>query len=106
MSGLANLQLQDPKPLIAQMKNICENHWLTVREVAEEVGIFTGSCHTIITEDLGMHWVSEKFVSRLLTDDLLQGANDNEKLLRNIITSDETWVYSHDAETKQQSSHW
>jgi hypothetical protein len=26
MSGLANLQLQDPKPLIAQMKNICENH--------------------------------------------------------------------------------
>jgi hypothetical protein len=45
-------------------------HQLTVREVAEEVGIFTGSCHTVLTEDLGMYWVSAKFIPRLLTDDL------------------------------------
>jgi hypothetical protein len=31
-------------------------------EVAEEVGISTGSCHTILVEDLGMHQVSVKFV--------------------------------------------
>jgi hypothetical protein len=46
------------------------NHRLTVQEVAEEVGIFIGLCLTILTEDLGMHWVSAKFVPRLLTDDL------------------------------------
>jgi hypothetical protein len=26
--------------------------------------------------------------------------------LKNVITSDETWVYGYDIETKQQSSHW
>jgi transposase len=44
--------------LIAQVKNIIHgNRRLTVREVAEEVGISTGSCHTILTEDLRMHRV-------------------------------------------------
>jgi hypothetical protein len=47
-------------------------HQLTVQEVAEEVGLFIGSCHTLSTEDLGMHWVSAKFIPRLLTDDLLK----------------------------------
>jgi hypothetical protein len=52
----------------------------TVGEVAEEVGISIGSCHTILMEDLGMCRVSAKFVPRLLTDDLqnlLQRANDD-----------------------------
>jgi hypothetical protein len=68
-------------------------------------------------EDLGMHRVSAKSVPRLLTDDqklqqfsiceyLLQKANDEENLLKNVITGDETWVYGYDSETKQQSSHW
>jgi hypothetical protein len=56
-------------------------------------------------------------VPRLLTDDqklqqfsngqnLLQRANDNKDLLKNVITGDEMWVYGYDIETKQQSSHW
>jgi hypothetical protein len=45
-------------------------------------------------EDLGMHWVSAKFVPKLLNDDLLQRANDDECLLKNVITSDEMCVYS------------
>jgi hypothetical protein len=68
-------------------------------------------------EDLGMQWVSAKLVPRLLTDDqklqqfsicenLLEKANDNKNLLKNVITSDETWIYGYDVETKQQSSHW
>jgi hypothetical protein len=39
-----------------QMKDI--NHadgWLTVQEVAESTGISIGPCHTVLTEDLGMH---------------------------------------------------
>jgi hypothetical protein len=61
---------------------------LTFREVAEEVGISICSCHTILTEDLGMHWVSAKFVPRLLTDDLLQRANDDQNILKNVIIGD------------------
>jgi AraC-like DNA-binding protein len=58
------------EPLIAQVKNIIRgNRRLTIRKVAKEVGISTGSCHTIFTEYLGMHLVSEKCVPRLLTDD-------------------------------------
>jgi hypothetical protein len=58
------------EPLIVQVKNIIRgNRRMTVREAAEEVGIYIGSCHTIFTEDLGMHRVSVKFVPRLLTDD-------------------------------------
>jgi hypothetical protein len=57
-------------------------------------------------EDLGMHQVSAKSVPRLLTDDLLQRANDNEYLFQTVITCNETWVYDYDVETKKQSSHW
>jgi hypothetical protein len=35
---------------------------MTVRKVAEEDGLSTGSCHIIISEDLGMHWVPAEFV--------------------------------------------
>jgi hypothetical protein len=53
---------------IAQEKDIIHvNRRLTVQEVAEETGISTTSCHTISTEDLGMHHISVKFVPRLLT---------------------------------------
>jgi hypothetical protein len=53
-----------------------------------------------------MNWIFAKFVPRLLNDDLLQRANDDENLLKNVITSDETWIYGYEIETKQQSSHW
>ena len=73
------------------------NRRLTVREVANEVGISIGSCHQILTEKLHMRRISAKFVPRLLTGDqkenrveisqeLLANANGNENFLKNIIT--------------------
>ena len=93
------------------------NRRLTVREVADEVGISIGSCHHIFTEKLQLRCISAKFVPCLLTDDqkenhveisqeLLANANGNESFLKNIITGDETWVYGCDYETKMQSSQW
>ena len=90
---------------------------LTVREVADEVGISVGSCHQMFTEKLQMCCISAKFVPRLLTDDqkenrveisleLLTNANGNENFLKNIIIGNETWVYEYDVETKTQSSQW
>ena len=45
------------------------NCCLTVREVADKVGISIGSCHQILTEKLQMCHVSAEFMAHLLTDD-------------------------------------
>ena len=68
-------------------------------------------------EELGMHCVAAKFVPGILTADqkqqhvnvcteLRQLASNNETFLSRVITGDESWVYSYDPETKQQSSQW
>ena len=93
------------------------NRRLTVREVSEEVGISKSSCHSILTAKLLMHRVAAKFVPRLLSDEqrqnrslisqeLLQRAENDQEFLKNIITGDETWFYGYDVETKRQSSQW
>ena len=58
---------------------IHSNHHLTVREVAEEVGISNAMCHEILTENLGMHHVAAKFVLRLLSEDHKQNCVDVSK---------------------------
>jgi hypothetical protein len=94
---------------------IRRNRHLTVREVADEVGIGIESCHKIITEKLQLRRVSAKFVPRLLTDDqrenrveisqeLLANGKGNENFLKNIITGDDAWVYGYDVESKIPSS--
>jgi hypothetical protein len=45
------------------------NRLLTIREIAEDVGISFGSCQAILTEKLNMHCVAAKFVLRVLTKD-------------------------------------
>ena len=45
---------------------IRQNRRLTVREVAEEVGLFKSSCHLILTEKRKMRRVAAKFVPHLL----------------------------------------
>ena len=96
---------------------IRENRRLTVREVSEEVGICKFSFLMILTEKLNMHRVAEKFVPLLLTEEqkqnritvtqeLLDRSNTDENFLKNVITSDETWAYIYDVETKVQSSQW
>ncbi|XP_076056524.1 protein GVQW3-like isoform X1 [Oratosquilla oratoria] len=42
---------------------------VTIREIAEEVGISTFSAHSIVTEDLAMKRVAAKFVPKLLKND-------------------------------------
>ena len=56
---------------------------LTVREVANEVGISIGSCHQILAEKLQMRRVSAKFMPHLLTDN--QKENRVKKSVRNCL---------------------
>ena len=98
-------------------ENVLEDRRLPVQEIVAEVGISTGSVHSILTEDLNLRRVSVKFVPKLLTEqqkelrkeiskDMLDLANHDPEFIKTIITGDETWVYVYDPETKFQSSQW
>lgn len=98
-------------------KIVLANRRITVREVAEDLNISIGSCHSILTNDLGMRRVAAKFVPKLLNVDqkqhriniakeLLDSVRDDPNLLQRVITGDESWVYGYDVETKAQSSQW
>ena len=67
--GLDDLPHQQRRP--CRETSCCDlwNRRLTVREVADEVGISIGFCHQIFTEKFQMRRVSAKFMPRLLTDD-------------------------------------
>ncbi|UYV78297.1 hypothetical protein LAZ67_16000889 [Cordylochernes scorpioides] len=98
-------------------KMILANRRITVREVAEDLNISIGSCHSIFINDLGMRRVAVKFVPKLLNcdqkqhrmniaDEMLDSVCDDPNLLQRVITGDEAWVYGYDMETKAQSSQW
>ena len=55
---------------------------LTIREVAEDVGIAFRTCQKILTEDLQMRRVSVKFVPRLLTAEQTIRQDDVDCVLR------------------------
>jgi transposase len=46
---------------------VMQGRRVTIRELAEEVGISIGSVHSILTDDLAMRRVPAKFVPKLLT---------------------------------------
>ncbi|UYV61153.1 PGBD5 [Cordylochernes scorpioides] len=98
-------------------KMILANRRITVREVAEDLNISIGSCHSNFINDLGMRPVAAKFVPKLLNCDqkqhrmnianeMLDSVRDDLNLLQRVITGDEAWVYGYDVETKAQSSQW
>ncbi|UYV76619.1 hypothetical protein LAZ67_14001482 [Cordylochernes scorpioides] len=98
-------------------KMILANRRITVREVAEDLNISIGSCHSIFINDLGMRRVAAKFVPKLpncdqkqhrmnIANEMLDSVRDDPNLLQRVITRDEAWVYGYDVETKAQSSQW
>ncbi|XP_025262344.1 laccase-15 [Camponotus floridanus] len=83
----------------AVKKIVMENRRITIREVAEDVGISVGSCYAIFSGVLGMQRVAAKFVSKLLNFDqkqrrvdiaqeLLNAINDDPDLLKRVITGE------------------
>ena len=80
-----------------------ENSRITIREVAEDVGISVGSCHAIFSDILGLKRMAAKFVPKLLNFDqktrrmtiaqeMLNDVNDDPDLLKKVVTGDESWV--------------
>ncbi|UYV74842.1 hypothetical protein LAZ67_12001281 [Cordylochernes scorpioides] len=86
-------------------KTILANRRITVREVAEDLNISIGSCHSIFINDLGMRRVAAKFVPKLLNCDqkqhrmnianeMLDSVRDDPNLLQRVITGDEAYAYT------------
>ena len=90
-----------------------QNHCVTTQELVE-VGISTGSVHSILADDLR---VSAKFVPKLLTmkqkqlrlevsQNMLDYTSSDPEFLNIVTIGDESWVYGYGPETKAQSSQW
>lgn len=91
---------------------------ITVRAIADKLGISASLTHRILVTELGMSKVSARWVPRLLKEDekqrrILCSAEflrrydaEGDNFLNRIITTDETWLHYFDPETKMQSSVW
>ena len=98
----------------AVKKMILDNCRITIREVADDVGISFGSCQAIFTDIFGMKSASAIIVSKSeqkqhrmdIAEEMLSTFNGDPDLLKKIITVNESWVYGYDIETKAQSSQW
>ena len=100
---------------VAQIQELVhQDRWWTIHDIAEEVGIGYGTCQWVLTEELGTHRVTAKFVPRILTADQKQQCvnvctercqlnYNDETFLPRVITGDQSWVYGYDPETKQKS---
>jgi histone-lysine N-methyltransferase SETMAR len=58
-----------------------------------------GTCQWVLTGDQKQQHID-------VCTELHQLASDDETFLSRVIMGDESWVYSYDPETKQQSSQW
>lgn len=90
---------------------------LSVRMIADQIGIDKMTVHNIVSEDLAMRKICAKLVPKILThdqkqsrvsasEDLLQHVEEDPEFLDNVITGDESWIFEYDPETKRQSAEW
>jgi len=103
---------------VARVKAVLDrDRRLSVRLMAEEVGLPKTDVHRIITEDLHMRKICAKLVPKNLSDEqkdnrvlvsreLLDRVTSEPNFLQRVITGDETWVFEYDPTTKRQSSEW
>jgi len=103
---------------VAQVRAaVNQDRCCTIHDLCAEVGISYGSCQRILTEQLNMYRIAEKFMPRVLTQDqkdsrvaicqeLKETVINDPTLLLNVITGDENIVYAYDPETKLQSAQW
>ena len=63
----------------------------TIHDIFEEVGTGYGTCQRVLTEELGMHRVANKFVPRILTADQKQQRVNVCTEIRQLASDDETF---------------
>ncbi|UYV62475.1 hypothetical protein LAZ67_2000729 [Cordylochernes scorpioides] len=76
-------------------KMILANRRITDREVAEDLNISIGSCHSIFINDLGMRRVAAKFVPKLLNCDQKQHRMNIANEMLDSVRDDPNWGVVH-----------
>ena len=88
---------------------------MTIVELEQEVGIYHGSIHAILSDDLKMRRVSAKLVPRQLTTGqmecrmmvagyLFEKSTQDPTFLTKIVNGDESWVFAYNPETQMNSA--
>jgi len=97
---------------------ILEDRRISVKSIAERIGISRERVGFIIHEDLDMRKLSANWVPKCLNaDQKRQWCHSSEQssnffrrypndFLSRLVTMDENWLYHYDLETKQQSMEW
>ena len=95
----------------AVKKVILENRRITIKVIADDVGISFDLCQAIFTDVLGMKLALAKIVPKLLNfehnqrsmdfaQEILTTFKNDSYLLKQIITGDELWMYDIHTHTK------
>lgn len=105
--------------LVATIKDVIySDRRTTIRDVCDITGYSFGTVQRVITDRLNMKKVSARWIPRLLTEEhrekrvsaskhfLHRYRREGEAFLDRIVTTDETWIYLFDPETKEQSRQW
>jgi hypothetical protein len=90
---------------------------LSIRMIAEEFNVDKGTVRQILIENLKMKKVCAKMVPKNLSKDqklnreemcqnVLEKIEENPDFLNSVVTSDETWLFQYEPETKRQSMQW
>ncbi|KAJ4429904.1 hypothetical protein ANN_22108 [Periplaneta americana] len=99
-------------------KVVLEDRRMSVEHIVSKVGIFLGTVHTILNEDLKLRKVSSRWVPRKLTNDhkaarvvscqamLTRDDSMNRIFFSSNVTMDETWMQFFNPETKRWSAQW
>lgn len=107
-----------PANIDAVRELITSERNVTCRELSETLNIDLKQISTILHEHLKVRKVCSRWIPHLLTvlqkevrvkwcrDMLKRYHSGNSTAVYNIVTGDETWIYSYEPETKQQSTVW
>ena len=104
---------------VATVKTLIEKdaHY-TVKEIEELSGIHLSSVFEILRERLGLHKICARWVPHLLTDEQKQSRvrpasqviekydKCDPRCLEEIVTSDETWIYHFQPDSKAKNKVW
>ena len=93
-----------------------KDHHVSIETINAQFGVSVGTVRTSIYEELKMRMICVKFLPRVLREDQKERCHNSRKLvelinsdpavLNALVTSNESWIYCYDPETKKKSSQW
>ena len=112
------VDVSTPEAVQAVEDLIKSDRRVTLDEIATKLDISHGTVYAIVREKLHFSKVSCRWVPKMLTDDhkmqrlmasrasLRRYRKEGDAFLSRIVTTDETWVFHYEPESKRRSMEW